>query len=253
MTVRWRIERAGRVTSTSDLVWRRAAEGAGEGLVVVATEQTAGRGRHGRRWHSPPGNLYASWLLRPGVSPATAASLSLVGGLAARDALLAAGLGEERLRLKWPNDILVGDAKLGGVLLEGGGEGDARGIVVGVGINIAVAPEGTGRPTTCLRALGDRATTVDRLLTLLLEGFAARYARWRTAGFAEQRVEWVAAAYGIGDMTSLRIGEGRLDGRFVDIDAEGALWLELAPGRRRRFLAGELVFAGPRAGSAAGG
>ncbi len=250
--MRWRIERVGRVTSTSDLVWRRATEGAEEGLVVVAAEQTAGRGRHGRRWHSPPGNLYASWLLRPGVSPSAAASLSLVGGLAVRDALLAVGLRGERLRLKWPNDILVDDAKLGGVLLEGSGEGNARGIVVGVGINIAVAPEGTGRSTTCLRALGDRTTTVDRLLTLLLDGFAARYARWRTTGFAGQRAEWMGAAYRIGDMTSLRIGEGRLDGRFVDVDAEGALWLELAPGRRRRFLAGELVFAGHRAEPAAG-
>ncbi len=249
--MRWRIERAETVTSTSDLVWRRAAEGAAEGLVVVAREQTAGRGRHGRRWLSPPGNLYASWLLRPEVPPTAAASLSLIGGLAVRDALAATGLRRRDPRLKWPNDILVGDAKLGGVLLEGRSEGEARGLVVGVGVNVAVAPV-TERPTTCLRALGDRTTTAEGLLALLLEHFAARYARWRTEGFAGQRQEWMGAAYRIGDMTSLRIGEGRLDGRFVDVDAEGGLWLELAPGRRRRFVAGELVFATPAAEGVAG-
>ncbi len=246
--MRWRIERAGTVTSTSDLVWRRAAEGAEEGLVVLAREQTAGRGRHGRRWLSPPGNLYASWLLRPGAVPVGPASLSLVGGLAVRDALIAAGVPEGTLGLKWPNDILAGDAKLGGVLLEGRGEAEAGTIVVGVGVNIAVAPEGAGRPTVCLHDLGVSAVTVERLLALLLERFADRYRRWRRGGFAAQRGEWMVAAYGIGDMTSLRIGGERLEGRFVDVDAEGALWLELAPGCRRRFMAGELLFAGRERG-----
>jgi len=251
--VRWRIERVGRVASTSDLVWQRAAEGAEEGLVVLASEQTAGRGRHGRRWLSPAGNLYASWLLRPKVATAGAASLSLVGGLAVRDALAGTRIPVDRLRLKWPNDILVGEAKLGGVLLEGRGEGTAGSIVVGVGINVAAAPEGAGRRTTSLRALGDDVTTVERLLELLLDSFARRYARWRTGGFAGQRAEWMSAAYRIGDMTSLRIGDGHLEGRFVDVDADGALWLELAPGRRRRFMAGELVFAPETPRRAAGG
>jgi birA, biotin-[acetyl-CoA-carboxylase] ligase region len=251
--VRWRIERVGRVASTSDLVWRRAAEGAPEGLVVLATEQSAGRGRHGRRWVSPAGNLYASWLLRPQVVTAGAASLSLVAGLAVRDALAGTRVAVDRLRLKWPNDILVGDAKLGGVLLEGRGEGGRCGIVVGVGINVAAAPAGTGRETTSLRMLGDDATTVDRLLELLLDSFAKRYERWRTGGFAGQRAEWMSAAYRIGDMTSLRIGEGRLEGRFVDVDADGALWLELAPGWRRRFMAGELVFGPPAPRPTSGG
>ena len=251
--MRWRIERAGTVTSTSDLVWRRAAEGAGEGLVVTAREQTAGRGRHGRRWRSPPGNLYASWLLRPPVPVAETASLSLVAGLAVRDALARTRVPADRLRLKWPNDILVGDAKLGGVLLEGRGTGGGTAIVVGVGINVAVAPADAGRPTACLRALGDRETTAEALLERLLDRFAARYRRWCAQGFAGQRAEWKGAAYRLGDMTSLRLGDERLEGRFIDVDAEGALWLELAPGSRRRFMAGELLFPAPERGADAGG
>ena len=124
--------------------------------MVSAGEQTRGRGRHGRAWASPPGNLYASVLLRPDCAMAVAAQLSLVAGLALGEALVGLGPPALDLQLKWPNDVLIGGAKAAGILLEGASDADGRAawVVVGTGVNLVSCPEDTSLSGDLPRARG---------------------------------------------------------------------------------------------------
>ncbi len=244
--IAFRVETLPAVGSTNDIVRERAAAGAAEGLVVTATEQLAGRGRHGRTWRSPPGNLYASLLFRPVRPLGEAATLSLVVGLSLADAIeTAAGptlnpaLG---LRLKWPNDLLAGDAKIAGILLENvAATGEEPVIVAGLGVNVEVAPEGLPYPATTLRALGLEITT-EALLEQLLARVGPDYECWQRGGFAVLRDRWLARARGIGEPVGVRVGERTVSGRFVAVDEAGHLVLE-GPDGRLALNAGELFFA----------
>jgi BirA family biotin operon repressor/biotin-[acetyl-CoA-carboxylase] ligase len=231
------------VGSTNDVVRERALAGAPEGLVIRAEEQLAGRGRHGRGWASPPGNLYASLLLRPARPLTEAASLSLVVGLSLAEAIAAAGPLDPRL--KWPNDVLLDGAKLAGILLENVGDTAATPVLVaGFGVNVASCPEGLPYPVTTLAAAG-LALPPAALLDRFLDSFARDYERWTEAGFAALRDRWLARAQGLGAPAGVKVGERAVTGRFVDVDAAGRLVLETAGGRRT-LSAGELFF-GPAA------
>ena len=145
-----------RVGSTNDEARRLAEQGTEAGAVVVAKEQLRGRGRHGRVWQSPPGNLYASLLLRPGCTVARSAQLSLVASLALAEALIALAPPNSDVRVKWPNDVLVRGAKVAGLLLESASRpgGRVAWVVVGSGVNIASAPDDVPYPATALRYEG---------------------------------------------------------------------------------------------------
>ena len=144
-----------RIASTSDEAKRLAAEGAPAGTLVWARVQTAGRGRQGRAWISPAGNFYASLILRPPVSVASAAQLGFVAALAVADACLAFAP-EAALSLKWPNDVLLSGRKLAGLLLESQSHGDGAldWLVLGIGINLATYPVEVEYPATALAATG---------------------------------------------------------------------------------------------------
>jgi BirA family transcriptional regulator, biotin operon repressor / biotin---[acetyl-CoA-carboxylase] ligase len=240
--IAFRVEMLPAVGSTNDVVRERAVAGAGEGLVVRAEEQLAGRGRHGRTWASPKGNLYVSILFRPRRPLSEAATLSLVVGLSLADAIAkAAGPGFE-LRLKWPNDLLAGGAKIAGILLENVSTDPLLpAIVAGLGVNVAAAPEGLPYPATTLRALGLEITP-EALLERLLAQVGGDYALWQEDGFAALRGRWLARAQGLGQPAGVRVGERTISGRFVDVDEAGHLVLEGEAGRRR-LNAGELFFA----------
>jgi BirA family transcriptional regulator, biotin operon repressor / biotin---[acetyl-CoA-carboxylase] ligase len=231
------------VGSTNDVVRERALAGAAEGLVVRAEEQLAGRGRHGRVWASPPGNLYASLLLRPHRPLAEAATLSLVIGLSLADAIAgAAPSGAVQPRLKWPNDVLLGGAKLAGILLENVGSDPASPVlVVGFGVNVAHCPEGLPYPATTLRSAGLDLSPAD-LLDRFLRAFAADYALWGDRGFAALRQRWLARAERLGSEAGVMVGERAISGRFVDVDPAGRLVLD-SPSGRETLNAGELFFA----------
>lgn len=193
-----------------------------------AERQTAGRGRQGRGWVSPPGNLYASTLvrLRPGDPPAQ--TLALVAGLALHDAV---GIGT----LKWPNDLLVDGAKLAGILLERAGEA----VVIGFGVNVA-HPPALDRPTT---SLADRGIGLDAaaLLVRLSETVAARLADWRGHGAAGIADDWLAAAHPRGTELTVHLPDAaRLTGRFEGLGVDGALRLRLASGEVRAIHAGDV-------------
>ncbi|MEX0808066.1 MAG: biotin--[acetyl-CoA-carboxylase] ligase [Dongiaceae bacterium] len=240
------------IGSSNDEARHRAEAGAPEGTLVWAGEQTTGRGRRGRSWASPPGNLYLSLLLRPGVDYAAAPQLGFVCALAMGEAV--ASLlpdGASRIRYKWPNDLLVDGAKIAGILLEAGpvmpraaSVGTDPGphfVIAGIGVNVASAPTDTPYPAIALVGAGANEATPALLLARFARSFASGYAAWREGGFARVREAWLAAGHRVGDSLMVRIGDGQeIRGRFLDLDADGALLLELASGERRRIGAGDV-------------
>ncbi len=239
----FRIESHPRLGSTNDRALAHARAGAAEGLVVVAEEQTAGRGRHGRRWHSPPGNLHASLLLRPDRPLARCCQLAPLTGLALRRALAArAPATGADLRLKWPNDLLLAGGKLAGVLVEAAGDHGRDGVVVGIGVNLRHRPRGLDRPTAALAEHGILLTPAD-LLAALEPVFLDLYRRWLAEGFAALLDAYRRALAGLGRPAAVRQAGGEIRGILRDVDAEGAALLEVG-GRLVRVIAGEFVAGG---------
>jgi len=222
--------------STSEEAKRRARAGAAEGTVIVAREQSAGRGRQGRPWSSPPGNLYCSLILRPAVAPAQAAQLGFAAALAVGGAcrrFLPKGVA---LAYKWPNDVLLGGGKAAGILLES--ETDPRGalafIVVGIGVNLVSHPADTEFPATSLKSAGAvRDVAASAFLEALAPGLLLWYERWRGQGFAALRQGWLDSAYGLGEAIRVRLPGEEIAGRFVGLDEDGVLLLDGPTGRRR--------------------
>lgn len=231
-----------RVESTNDEARRLAEQGAAAGAVVVATEQLKGRGRHGRAWASPPGNLYASLLLRPQAGLAEVAQLSLVASLALAETLIALGPPAADVRVKWPNDVLVRGAKVAGLLLESAVDADQRvaWLIIGSGVNIASAPAATDYPATALRDEGFLPVTPLDLLARYLGALDEWLGRWRAGGFAAVRPAWLALGSGVGDRIRLRLGREEVAGRFLDVTEEGAL-VVAEDGARRQITAGEIL------------
>jgi BirA family biotin operon repressor/biotin-[acetyl-CoA-carboxylase] ligase len=251
-----RVERHALVTSTNDLARAAAERGAAEGLWVLAAAQSAGRGRQGRSWRSPPGNFHGSLLLRPDRPLAEVASLSLVAALAVAEAVEEVTAGRVAPRAKWPNDVLVGRAKLAGILAEAiaGPGGRCAALVLGIGVNLAAHPEDLGRPTTSLAAQGLEPPTPEAFLPVLAARLAARLAAWRAGGFAALRGDWLGRAVGLGEPVELEAGGLVHRGRLADLGSDGSILLESPAGCLERFTAGELLLgAGPEASSAAPG
>ena len=215
-----------------------AASGAAEGLWLRAERQTAGKGRQGREWVSPPGNLYASTLVRLRPTDPSAATLALVAAIALEEAVRGCLPDEttSRLQIKWPNDLLINGAKLSGILLERSGDA----IVIGVGVNLADHPSGLDRAVTSLAAHGVKVEPGDFLLRLA-ETFDQWLARWRGEGLAPIRDQWQARAHRNGTALTARLPDGRsVDGVFERLDTDGALILRLADGTTRVIHAADV-------------
>ncbi|MFC0528081.1 biotin--[acetyl-CoA-carboxylase] ligase [Phytohabitans kaempferiae] len=233
-----------------------ARDGEPEGLVVVAEAQTAGRGRRGREWVSPPrAGITASVLLRPGVAvperdwpaapPAAYGWLPLLAGVALVETVTR--LAEVPAVLKWPNDLMVGDLKCAGILAEGVPDGGGA-VVVGIGLNVTLRagelpPD---RPATSLQLAGAVMTDRDPLLRALLRGLATWYARWREAG-GDAEASGLAEAYRhhcgtLGRSVRVRLPSGEeLAGEATAIDADGQLVVRTAEGRVQSVAAGDVL------------
>lgn len=245
----FRLRRHGEVVSTMDEGRALAASGESGPAWILADSQSGGRGRHGRVWTSPPGNLYATLLLTEPCTPARAPELGFVAGLALHDAVrLTTGLDWPELALKWPNDLLLRGAKLAGLLMEGQVLPATRtfAVTIGLGLNIASAPADTPYPATTLLA-HVHGMTRDRLFAALSDAVADRLAQWREAGFAALRQDWLARAAGPGERVTLRLPAGALTGEFQGIDATGRLILLTSDGQRV-IDAGDLFFGDGRSG-----
>lgn len=256
----YRIEVHDTVSSTNAAALARAREGDGGRLWVVSPHQSAGRGRRGTHWATPPGNLAASLLHLVDASPTTSATLGFVAGLALDEALRqvvpalsvrialdgvepASAMPADRLRLKWPNDVLLDGAKLAGILLEAEpASTDCMAVIVGIGVNVISAPEGLPYPATALAALAPTIGAGD-VFYALSEAWADLEAVWAGgAGFARIRDLWLARAAGLGQEVAVRVGGAVHRGVFDTIDERGRLVIRGRSGAVRLISAGEVHF-----------
>ncbi len=236
----FRLVAFGEVDSTNEEAKRLIVSGERGPLWVVADRQTAGRGRLGRDWVSPSGNLHASLIFSDFDAPAVAPQLGFAAGVAAINALKkTASAG--RFSLKWPNDLLLDGAKLGGILSEGVSvaTGDARApyrisAVVGIGVNCAHAPADLPYPAKALGALGAGAPSAALLFEALSDAMAETLDIWAGgAGFQRLRELWLAEAAGMGEPITVTLSQGEtLKGRFEAVDPSGRLIIVSQEGRR---------------------
>lgn len=232
------------IDSTNEEAKRLAAGGEPGPIWISAARQTAGRGRRGRAWDSPTGNLAATLMLRPGKPAGECAQLSFAAAIAACDMLQTFAPGTQ-MRVKWPNDVLANGRKISGILLESasqGGEAPAF-LAIGIGANLAMHPEGTEFPATSLKALGAVPPLPEDALLHLAANFARWYEVWRGEGFAALRDAWLARAMGLGTRIRARLATEETTGVFEGIDETGALILRETAGSVRRIAAGEVFFA----------
>jgi BirA family biotin operon repressor/biotin-[acetyl-CoA-carboxylase] ligase len=247
---RWRsIHWLAETDSTQRVARELARAGAEEGTAVIAERQTAGRGRLGRQWHSPPGlNLYCSIVLRPPLPPGAVPQIALVAGTA-----VAAAIAEETgvtAAIKWPNDVLVDGKKVSGILTEMDAEVErVQHVIAGIGVNLnapasAFPPELRAKATSLRLATGrriDRAAFTGRLLAAL----EARYGRFLAVGFASSvRAEWESLSCLTGTRVSVAGPDGELAGRALGLDDDGALRLETDGSGIVRVVAGEVTVRG---------
>ncbi len=233
------------IDSTNEEAKRRARAGAADKTLVWAATQTAGRGRGGRLWVSPPGNLYLSLVLRPDCPPRRAVELGFVAAVALGSALRPF-TGDLPVAFKWPNDVLLRGRKVAGILIEADSQNAARldWLVLGVGVNVASHPAGTDFPATSLSAEGRPGVSVEALRDAFAADFLAATEQWQRDGFQAVRARWKAQAVGLGRPISVRLPNATLRGTFIDLDADGALLLggETDGGTVRRITAGDVFF-----------
>ena len=230
--------------STNSEAARRARSGEPGPLWITTTTQTAGRGRQGRAWQGGQGNLAATLLLSTHKPPAQAAQVAFVAALAAAD-MAADFVPSGRVTLKWPNDVLIGGAKACGVLVEtGAAEGGGLWLAVGVGANLAGAPDDTPYPATHFGAEG-RTPSPEEALEALDAAFAHWLDIWVGQGFEPVRIAWTARAYGLGQTASVALSGEAINGVAQGLDADGALLLRGPEGTVRRITAGDVIFGAP--------
>ena len=224
------------VDSTNKEALRLIAAGAAKPAWILAHRQTAGRGRRGRPWDAEAGNFTASLMIRPDLPLARFAELSFVAALALRDTVETL-VPDARATLKWPNDVLLVDAKgsprkLSGILLETSGPW----LVVGIGVNLRSSPpkerlEPDAMPPIALSDVSETRIAPEPFLDTLAAAFARLANTHRSLGFSPIRTSWLASAHGLGDSLVARTGTSTHEGRFEEIDETGALVLATSKGR----------------------
>ncbi|MGH6859611.1 MAG: biotin--[acetyl-CoA-carboxylase] ligase [Phyllobacterium sp.] len=255
----FRLEAFETIGSTNAMALERARAGDPGKLWVVSRNQASGRGRRGRAWSSPEGNLAASLLLTGNIELKGAATLGFVAGLSLSDALNAVcpaanfsvgldGIGKDaaapvRMELKWPNDLLAGGAKLAGILLESTPLADGRlALVIGIGVNVVAYPEDVPYPATSLARLG-AGCDAETLFLALSDAWEENYRLWGEGrGLAQIRKRWLERAAGIGSEVAVRIDGAVLRGIFETIDEDCQFVIRDNDGERLKIAAGDVHF-----------
>jgi len=223
---------------------RRVEAGENGPLWVVTDQQSAGRGRRGRQWVSKKGNLFASLLYPISCDVMTASGLSFVAALAIQEMLADVLQSKERVKCKWPNDILVDGKKISGILLESAalGGGAPGFVIIGIGINIEYHPDETLYSATNIReALHGGLCSREYIFANLASSMAHWIDKWHTQGFEHIINVWKERAMGLGEEIIVRLPNEEISGKFIDLDATGALILD-ADGERRHISAGDVFF-----------
>jgi BirA family biotin operon repressor/biotin-[acetyl-CoA-carboxylase] ligase len=233
------------VTSTQDIAKKMARDSAEEGTIVISESQTEGRGRKGRSWVSPrDGGVYLSIILRPKLVPSRVLQISLVAGVAVIKAIK--GVAPLQPEMKWPNDIIIGGKKVGGILTEMSCELDGVNyIVLGIGVNVntpgyLLTKPTDGVATSLAEECGEDISRVGFVQCLLAE-FEAIYNEFLTTGFCPIREEWKAMNNTIGSRVKITEAEGEIEGKALDIDAEGFLLVRKENGDVKKILSGDVT------------
>lgn len=248
----YRLAAFDQIGSTNAEALARARDGEQGPIWFVTSEQTAGRGRRHRPWIAPRGNLASSILEVIEISPAVAATLGFAAGLALEAALQKvscegslrrAGSDEMKLALKWPNDLLAGNKKLAGILLEAEAvAGNRLAVVVGIGTNVVAAPQATPTPAISLKALGIDICAED-LFAALSDAWVEYRGIWDNGrGFAEIRSRWLERAAGLAQPVSIQSGRSTISGTFATLDESGCMIIDTSDGRRVPISAGDVYF-----------
>ncbi|MFC7703457.1 biotin--[acetyl-CoA-carboxylase] ligase [Plastorhodobacter daqingensis] len=212
---------------------------------ILGLRQTAGRGRRGRAWVDPAGNFAATLVMRPADPPERMALRSFVAALALHETFVTVTGRAEPFALKWPNDVLLNGAKVAGILLESSSASTGH-LAIGIGVNLVSAPGGNEveagalRPVSLLSETGARVTP-EEFLDILAPAFARWEAQFATYGFGPIRTAWMARAARLGETVMARAGTQSHEGRFIELDDQGALILVTARGRVA-IPAGEVFF-----------
>ena len=231
-------------SSTNEEALRAISEGAVSGTWILARSQTSGRGRSGRSWVSPPGNLYASLILNDVAPLSHAYQLALVCGVAIHDAVIkATGTREpRRLELKWPNDLLLDRSKVGGILVESSvaGNADRADVVVGIGLNLRSAPKIEGVRTSRLADFG-LVIDPEKMVGFLDYALQHWLSMWMAEdGFHQVRRAWLARSVPLGTGLTVTAPDGPFQGSFAGLSSEGYLLLADARGHTTRHAFGDV-------------
>ncbi|WP_274424641.1 biotin--[acetyl-CoA-carboxylase] ligase [Chelativorans sp. YIM 93263] len=252
----YRLEAHESVGSTNAMALERARAGDPGKLWIAASQQTGGRGRRGRPWATPPGNLAATLLVVGELEASAAATLGFVAGLSLGDALSAivpdgkvamgvdsASAGRDRFELKWPNDVLADGSKLAGILLESSVLDEGRfALAIGIGVNVTSHPEDVPYPATSLARLGAGVSAAELFLALS-DAWVDNIRLWNGGhGLAAIRERWLARAAGLGSEVSLRIDGRVVRGVFETIDESCRFVIRENDGSRLRIAAGDVHF-----------
>ena len=237
------------VTSTQDVAEGLAKLGGEDGIVVISEKQSTGRGRKGRDWDSPTGEgIYLSVILRPNLTPGQVLQIPLIAGVAVGKAIKMVSSLEPRI--KWPNDIMIGDRKVGGILTEMNSEiNKVNYVILGIGINVttprALFPESIRSIATSLAEECGETISRGRLLRHILAEFESLYTQFLTSGFEGIREEWKAMNNTTGSRVKISGEEGEIEGEALDIDSEGFLLIRKENGNVKRIISGDVSLRAP--------
>jgi BirA family transcriptional regulator, biotin operon repressor / biotin---[acetyl-CoA-carboxylase] ligase len=252
----YRLEAHETVGSTNQLALEHLRAGDPGRLWIVSKRQESGRGRRGRNWQTPHGNLAATLALAGRGELKTAATLGFVAGLALSDALAAivpdgrigigvdgGGKARSRFELKWPNDVLADGAKLAGILLESAQlDGGRYALAIGIGVNVVAHPEGLPYPATSLAALG-ADVDAETLFLALSDAWTSNARDWDEGrGLARIRNNWLARAAGLGSDVAVRVDGNVVRGVFETIDDDCRFVIRAQGGEMIRIAAGDVHF-----------
>lgn len=235
----------GETGSTNEDAYKLAEEGALEGTVVFAESQFRGKGRLGRRWESPQGvNLYCSIILRPPIPPVRAFQMTFLSSVAVARAIISTT--SLNPFIKWPNDLIINNRKVAGLLNEMSGETDKINfIILGIGVNINMSspqfPEGLRHPASSLFLESGRPVKRTDFAKVLMEELDRLYDSYLSHGFAPVREEWLSLCNSVDREVMVAFHDQRIRGTAKGIDNEGALLVQLPEGKTERVLAGDVT------------
>jgi BirA family biotin operon repressor/biotin-[acetyl-CoA-carboxylase] ligase len=229
------------IDSAASEARRLALSGADEGTLVWVKEQTAGRGRFDHQWFSEPGNLHCAIILRPDEPMAVAGQINYVAAVSLATAIAGLVTPMTELRYRWPNDLLLNNLKMAGILLDSCvvNNGNVESLVLGVNVNVKSHPKDLDDSAANMHADGFSKSTDAELLESFSRNFLSWINRWAEEGFGPIGKAWIQRANGIGQPIELQLAKEVVSGEFVELDSEGALVVKLADDARRKVTVAE--------------